>query len=89
MWVGTEKRAQQGVEQKSQSLRVAEGTETEVTHSVRRGAISLRSMQLRHHLGPLNTIPFGEIKNVKNFSRDWVIMKLPLRLTFDTRAVQR
>ncbi len=38
MWVGTEKRAQQGVEQKSQSLRVAEGTETEVTHSVRRGA---------------------------------------------------
>ncbi|MFT7577574.1 MAG: small-conductance mechanosensitive channel, partial [Alphaproteobacteria bacterium] len=42
--------------------------------------------QLRHHLGPLNTIPFGEIKNVKNFSRDWVIMKLPLRLTFDTDA---
>ncbi|MFT7578318.1 MAG: small-conductance mechanosensitive channel, partial [Alphaproteobacteria bacterium] len=49
-------------------------------------SISLRSMQLRHHLGPLNTIPFGEIKNVKNFSRDWVIMKLPLRLTFDTDA---
>ncbi|MGI9520862.1 MAG: mechanosensitive ion channel family protein [Hyphomicrobiaceae bacterium] len=48
--------------------------------------ISLRSMQLRHHLGPLNTIPFGEIKNVQNFSRDWVIMKLPLRLTYDTDA---
>jgi small-conductance mechanosensitive channel len=48
--------------------------------------ISVRSMQLRHHLGPLNTIPFGEIKNVQNFSRDWVIMKLPIRLTYDTDA---
>lgn len=48
--------------------------------------ISLRSMQLRHHNGPLNTIPFGEIKNVQNFSRDWVMMKLPLRLTYDTDA---
>ena len=41
-------------------------------------------MQLRHQNGPLNTIPFGEIKHLKNYSRDWVIMKLPLRLTFDT-----
>ena len=46
--------------------------------------ISLRSFQLRHHLGALNTIPFGEIKHLTNFSRDWVMMKLPLRLTYDT-----
>ena len=46
--------------------------------------ISIRSMQLRHHLGPLNTVPFGEIQQVTNFSRDWVMMKLPLRLTYDT-----
>ncbi|MCR9212202.1 MAG: mechanosensitive ion channel [Proteobacteria bacterium] len=46
--------------------------------------ISIRSMQLRHHLGPLNTVPFGEIQQVSNFSRDWVMMKLPLRLTYDT-----
>ncbi len=46
--------------------------------------ISLRSFQLRHHLGALHTIPFGEIKHLTNFSRDWVIMKLPLRLTYDT-----
>ena len=46
--------------------------------------ISLRSFQLRHHLGALNTIPFGEIKHLTNFSRDWVITKLPLRLTYDT-----
>ncbi|MEM7268311.1 MAG: mechanosensitive ion channel family protein [Pseudomonadota bacterium] len=46
--------------------------------------ISLRSFQLRHHLGALNTIPFGEIKHLTNYSRDWVMMKLPLRLTYDT-----
>ena len=46
--------------------------------------ISVRSMQLRHHNGPLNTIPFGEIKEVINYSRDWVIMKLPIKLTLDT-----
>ncbi len=46
--------------------------------------ISLRSFQLRHHNGPLHTIPFGEITQLTNYSRDWVIMKLPLRLTYDT-----
>ncbi len=46
--------------------------------------ISLRSFQLRHHNGPLHTVPFGEIKQLTNFSRDWVMMKLPLRLTYDT-----
>lgn len=46
--------------------------------------ISIRSMQLRHHTGPVHTLPFGEIKELTNYSRDWVIMKLPLRVTFDT-----
>jgi small-conductance mechanosensitive channel len=46
--------------------------------------ISVRSFQLRHHLGALNTIPFGEIQVLTNYSRDWVIMKLPLRVTYDT-----
>ncbi|MBY8974298.1 mechanosensitive ion channel family protein [Rhodobacteraceae bacterium NNCM2] len=46
--------------------------------------ISVRSFQLRHHLGMLHTIPFGEIKFLTNFSRDWVMMKLPLRVTYDT-----
>lgn len=45
--------------------------------------ISIRSMQLRHHNGPLNTVPFGEIKFVKNFSRDWAVMKLAFRVTYD------
>lgn len=46
--------------------------------------ISLRSFQLRHHNGPLHTIPFGAINQLTNFSRDWVVMKLRLRLVYGT-----
>ncbi|NBN63329.1 mechanosensitive ion channel family protein [Pannonibacter tanglangensis] len=46
--------------------------------------ISIRSMQLRHHRGALTTVPFGEIKHVQNYSRDWAIMKLAFRVTYDT-----
>ena len=46
--------------------------------------ISLRSMQLRHHRGPVHTIPYGEIPKVTNYSRDWVIMKLRFTVPFDT-----
>ncbi|MBD3664577.1 mechanosensitive ion channel family protein [Sulfitobacter sp. TSTF-M16] len=46
--------------------------------------ISVRSFQLRHHLGALHTIPFGELQVITNYSRDWVMMKLPLRVTYDT-----
>ncbi len=46
--------------------------------------ISLRSMQLRHHLGAVQTVPYGEIKTVSNLSRDWITMKLELRLSYDT-----
>lgn len=48
--------------------------------------ISVRSMQLRHQDGPLNTVPFGSISKVNNFSRDWAIMKIPLRMTYNTDA---
>ncbi|SHM24595.1 Small-conductance mechanosensitive channel [Roseibium suaedae] len=46
--------------------------------------ISIRSMQLRHHRGALTTVPFGEIQRVENYSRDWAIMKLAFRVTYDT-----
>jgi len=46
--------------------------------------ISVRSFQLRHHLGALHTIPFGEVTQLTNYSRDWVMTKLPLRVTYDT-----
>ncbi|NBP95229.1 MAG: mechanosensitive ion channel family protein [Gammaproteobacteria bacterium] len=45
--------------------------------------ISLRSMQLRHHNGPVHTIPYSQIRTLTNFSRDWVIMKFELRIPFE------
>ena len=46
--------------------------------------INMRSLVLRHHMGPLHTIPYGEIQSLSNFSRDWVIMKLEFRVGYNT-----
>ncbi len=46
--------------------------------------ISIRSMQLRHHKGPVHTLPYGEIPKITNYSRDWVIMKLKFTVPFET-----
>ncbi len=46
--------------------------------------ISLRSLRLRHHMGLVHTIPYGEVPKLTNFSRDWVIVKLRFRVPFDT-----
>ena len=46
--------------------------------------ISIRSVQLRHHRGPLSTIPFGSMGNILNHSRDWVKIKFLLRVPFST-----
>jgi len=46
--------------------------------------ISVRSFQLRHHNGPVHTIPYGEIRSLTNWSRDWSIMKFELRVPFET-----
>ena len=46
--------------------------------------ISLRSLRLRSARGPVNFIPFGDIKKVTNLSRDYVIMKLDFRVRYDT-----
>lgn len=46
--------------------------------------ISLRSMRLRNARGPIITIPFGDMKTVTNFSRDYQIMKLDIRVRYDT-----
>jgi small-conductance mechanosensitive channel len=46
--------------------------------------ISVRSFQLRHHNGPVHTIPYGEIRTLTNWSRDWAIMKFELRIPFET-----
>ena len=46
--------------------------------------ISIRSFQLRHHNGPVHTVPYGEIRTLTNWSRDWAIMKFELRVPFET-----
>ncbi len=45
--------------------------------------ISLRSLKLRHPRGMVYTIPFGDMKSVTNFSRDYTIMKLDIRVRYD------
>lgn len=47
-------------------------------------SISVRSLRVRHHRGAVHTIPFGELKSLTNYSRDWVMMKLEFRVPFDT-----
>jgi small-conductance mechanosensitive channel len=46
--------------------------------------IAIRSVRLRHHRGPVHTLPFGEIKQLTNYSRDWIMMKLEFLLAFGT-----
>ena len=45
---------------------------------------SLRSIRLRHHRGPVYTVPFGMLGAVQNLSRDWVIDKITVGVTYDT-----
>ncbi len=46
--------------------------------------ISIRSMQLRHHRGPVHTVPFGELRAITNHNRDWVIYKQDFELPYET-----
>jgi small-conductance mechanosensitive channel len=46
--------------------------------------ISIRSLRLRHHRGALHTIPFGSLDTITNYSRDWVIDKMTVSVTYDT-----
>ena len=50
-------------------------------------AFSLRSVKLRHHRGPLTTVPFGTLGAVRNLNRDWTIDKITLNVTYDTDLV--
>ena len=47
-------------------------------------SFSLRSVRLRHNRGPISTVPFGVLGAVQNMSRDWVIEKLRLTVTYDS-----
>lgn len=45
---------------------------------------SLRSVKLRHHRGPIFTVPFGELGAVENMSRDWSKTKILVTVPYDT-----
>jgi small-conductance mechanosensitive channel len=46
--------------------------------------IRLRSLFLRHHRGAINVLPYGEIRRLRNQSRDWVIDKMTIGITYDS-----
>jgi moderate conductance mechanosensitive channel len=45
---------------------------------------SIRSVKLRHQRGAVYTVPFGLLGAVQNQSRDWVIDKLMVGITYDS-----
>jgi len=45
---------------------------------------TLRSLRLRHQNGQVHTIPFGQLGQITNFSRDWSTLKFNLRFVRDT-----
>ena len=45
---------------------------------------TLRSIKLRHQNGQVHTIPFGQLGQITNFSRDWATVKFNLRVARDT-----
>lgn len=45
---------------------------------------TLRSIKLRHQNGQVHTIPFGQLGQITNFSRDWITTKFNLRFARNT-----
>jgi small-conductance mechanosensitive channel len=49
---------------------------------------TLRSIRLRHHRGPVFTVPFGSLGAIQNMSRDWALEKIVLGVTYNADIVQ-
>jgi small-conductance mechanosensitive channel len=47
-------------------------------------SFSLRSVKLRHQRGSIFTVPFSDLGAIQNMSRDWVIEKITLSITYDS-----
>jgi small-conductance mechanosensitive channel len=45
---------------------------------------TVRSIRLRHQNGQIYTIPYGQLGQIANFSRDWATLKFNLRFARDT-----
>jgi small-conductance mechanosensitive channel len=46
--------------------------------------ISMRSLKLRHHRGAVHTLPFGQMKSLTNYTRDWALMRLEFSVAPNT-----
>ena len=51
-------------------------------------SFSIRSVRLRHHRGPVFTVPFGSLGAVQNMSRDWVIDKFLINVSYDANIAK-
>lgn len=47
-------------------------------------SLGFPSLKLRHHRGPIFTVPYGQLGAVQNLSRDWVIDKMTVGVTYDS-----
>ena len=73
------------------AFRIGEYIESGTTTKGTVERITLRTVALRHHNGPLHFVPYGALGTVRNNSRDWVIEKfnLPLPIDVDSETVRK
>lgn len=65
------------------AFRAGEYIECGQTKGVVEG-FTLRSIRIRHPNGQLHTVPFGDLGQIANFSRDWAIVKYDFTFPRDT-----
>lgn len=72
-------------------FRIGEYVESGTTTKGTVERITLRTVALRHHNGPLHFVPYGSLGTVRNNSRDWVIEKfnLPLPIGVDSERIRK
>ncbi len=72
-------------------FRVGEYVESGTTTKGTVERITLRTVALRHHNGPLHFVPYGSLGTVRNNSRDWVIEKfnIPLPIDVDSEKIRK
>jgi len=68
------------------AFRVGEYIESGSNIKGRVERITVRSVALRHHNGPLHFVPYGSLGAVRNASRDWVVDKFNLPLPIDVES---
>jgi moderate conductance mechanosensitive channel len=73
------------------AFRIGEYIESGTTTKGTVERITLRTVALRHHNGPLHFVPYGALGTVRNTSRDWVIEKfnIPLPIGVDSERIRK